>query len=91
MALIQVVLVGKPAASLRYLISGSMLDNLYTLLMASDGDVRSVLNACMCFSMREQEVTSYRGLNDSVPLGQSSTSVCSLRSVTLACNEIHHI
>ena len=57
MALSQVNLVGKPAEPWRYLISGSMLGNLYTLLMASEGDGLTFLNASMCLSMRAQEGT----------------------------------
>ena len=91
MALSHVALVGKPEAPWRYLIAVSMLGNLYTLLMSSDGDALSFLNASMCLSMRAQKGTSYRGFKDSVPLGPSRTSMCILRSVTLACNGIHHI
>ena len=91
MDLSQVALVGKPAAPWRYLISGSMLGNLYTFLMASEGDGLYFLNASMCLRMLAQEGTSYRGFNDSVLLGPSGTIMCLLRSFTLACNGIRHI
>ena len=64
---------------------------VFTLLMASDGDSRSVLNASMCLSMRAQEGTLYKGFSDSVLLGPSRKSMCLLRSVTLDCNGILHI
>ena len=68
-----------------------MLGNSYTLLIASEGDDLSFLKMSMCLSMRAQEGTSYKGFIDSVLLGPSRTSVCFLRSVTLACNGIIHI
>ena len=91
MALSQVALVGKPAALRRYLISGSMLGNSYTLLIASEGVGMPFLKMSMCLSMRAQEGTSYKGFSDYFPLGPSRTSVCFLRLVTLACNGILHI
>ena len=91
MALSQANLVGKPAALWRYLIAGSMLGNSYTLLIASEANGLYFLKTSMCLSMWVQEGNSYKGFNDSVPLGTSRKSVCILRSVTLACNGILHI
>ena len=68
-----------------------MLGNSYTLLISSEWDGISFLNISMCLSMWAQEGTSYKVFNDSVPFGPSRTSVCLLRSVTLACNGINHI
>ena len=82
---------GKPAALWRYLISGSMLSNSWTLLIASAGEGLSFLNISMCLSMRAQVGTTYKGFIDSVPLGMSRISVCLLRSVTCAFNGILHI
>ena len=90
MVLSQVALVGKPDAPWRYLITGLILSNSYTLLIASEGDGLSFLKISMCLSMQVQEGTSYKGFSDSVPLGPSRMSVCLLRSVTLACNGIRH-
>ena len=75
MALSQVALVGKPTAPWRYLIAGSILGNLFTLLIASEGGGLAFLKISMCLSMWAQEGTSYKGFNDSVPLGRSRTSV----------------
>ena len=88
MVLSQVALVGKPDAPWRYLINGLILRNSYTLLIASEGDGLSFLKISMCLSIQAQEGTSYKRFNDSVPLGTSRTSVCFLRSFTLACNGI---
>ena len=81
----------KPAAPWRYLLSGSMLGISYKWFIASEGGGLSLLKIYMCLSMRAHELTSYKGFKDSVPLGPSRTSVCLLRSVTLACNGIRHI